>query len=321
MPGFLINDAEWNALFDEPHHLLKVYCGIRRCMDFKTGIAGLERRLSEQMLRELLSTPASPGRPAHKASRKECRYAIDYLIRIGMLIACPEISPFVFRLPLASSDKSVSGRWGQRLAPGGAIGGALEEMPEAPDLQAFSGVDEEAGAAGFPEVGPEVGPTSGLPPNPPTSSSRVRAETDLRFPMHDDWTPSPRGWKATITRNGISPGDLTDERLMEFRSYWVNRPDKHQSQGQWEHELAQTIKRATRYEQAGRSTSHGPRTEQPEHSQAHRGPNQRGSLSAVDRVKADIARREAARQAAGAPMAEDDGALRPPLDVEFWRIS
>lgn len=51
MPSFQINDEEWDALFDEPHQLLKVYCAIRMFMDYRTGIAGETRRLSEQMLK------------------------------------------------------------------------------------------------------------------------------------------------------------------------------------------------------------------------------------------------------------------------------
>nr|EKX0492007.1 hypothetical protein [Pseudomonas aeruginosa]EKX0492040.1 hypothetical protein [Pseudomonas aeruginosa] len=53
MPSFQINDEEWDALFDEPHQLLKVYCAIRMFMDYRTGIAGETRRLSEQMLIEV----------------------------------------------------------------------------------------------------------------------------------------------------------------------------------------------------------------------------------------------------------------------------
>ncbi|MGA4814517.1 DnaT-like ssDNA-binding domain-containing protein [Pseudomonas aeruginosa] len=42
---------------------------------------------------------------------------------------------------------------------------------------------------------------------------------------------------------------LRDEDLLEFRSYWINRPEKYQSQGQWEHELAQNLLRNQRFDQ------------------------------------------------------------------------
>ncbi|MNZ80117.1 hypothetical protein D3C78_987440 [compost metagenome] len=326
MPSFQINEDEWDALFDEPHHLLKVYCGIRRHMDFATGIAGMKRRLSEQMLRELLSTPTSPGRPGHTATRKEVRYAVDSLVRIGLLVPQPSLGPFVFELPRATCDTSASERWGRISgrggARGGAVGGAIEEFPEASSYEGFS-VEAEGGGAGggsggLSEVGPEVGPTSGLPPElPTTSSSREGFDSICRFTMHDQWAPSEKGWRATATRNGIQPGALSDEALMEFRSYWINRPDKHQSQGQWEHELAQALKRSIRRNESNRERPY----EQPAAPSAagNQRPRRQGSLSAVDRVRANIEAAEAARQALGAALAEDGGDVRAPLDVEFWR--
>ncbi|WP_244517207.1 DnaT-like ssDNA-binding domain-containing protein [Pseudomonas linyingensis] len=135
--------------------------------------------------------------------------------------------------------------------------------------------------------------------------------------MRDGWVPSAKGWKATTTRNGLSPEALTDEALMEFRSYWVNRPEKNQSQGQWEHELAQALKRSIRRTQSNRERHH----EQPAEPSAagNQRPRRQGSLSAVDRVRAANAAAEAARQAAGAALAEDGGDVRSPLDGEFWR--
>ena len=51
MPAFQINDAEWAALVEEPGDVFLLYCSIRRFMDYATGIAGIKRRISEQMLR------------------------------------------------------------------------------------------------------------------------------------------------------------------------------------------------------------------------------------------------------------------------------
>lgn len=327
MPAFQINDDEWGALFDAPHHLLKVYASIRMHMDYQTGITGLSRRISEQMLREVLSNPASPGRPAHQATRKEVRYSLETLTKLGLLDPMPSLGPFVFALPQASYDQSVSERWGQRLAPGGARGGAKEILQEHSNDAASSEIDGEGGALGFPQVGPEVGPTSGLPPNLPTSSSS-RTSADDRFAMHDGWEPSARGWKATAMRNGLGNTTVHPDQLLEFRSYWINRPDKFQSQGQWEHELAQKIIRGNRHAQ-----SNPGRTAQAETAQngAARGQPGRGrKLSAPDEVRAAIERGRleratacgaAAHGAAGTTLDHDGGDLRPPLDGEFWRDS
>ncbi|MBD9629769.1 hypothetical protein IB273_06325 [Pseudomonas sp. PDM19] len=332
MPTFQICDAEWDALFDEPHQLLKVYCAIRMFMDYGTGIAGEERRLSEQMLIEVLSIPASPGRPAHKATRKEARYTVDALVRRGLLEPMPSIGPFVFHLPKASRDQSVSGRWGQRLAVGGAIPGALggagEFQPEPAQIKAFDGLDGAGGAGGrdrgCPEVGPEVGPTSGLPTTElPTPLPRASHDPPKRFPMHDAWVPSPNGWPATLMRNGMHGYRLKDDDLLEFRSYWINREDKHQSQGQWEHQLAMTVKN-NQVRASGRS-SHGNPSGSQEPSEGEAGipaasrrlSRRQGPLSAVDRVKAGIAARQAQEQAAGRVLGEDDRDVRPPVDIQL----
>ncbi|MDI4212269.1 DnaT-like ssDNA-binding domain-containing protein, partial [Pseudomonas aeruginosa] len=50
--------------------------------------------------------------------------------------------------------------------------------------------------------------------------------------MHEGWVPSAKGWAATLVRNGIGTYQLRDDELLEFRSYWINRPEKYQSQGQ-----------------------------------------------------------------------------------------
>ncbi|MDI9775997.1 DnaT-like ssDNA-binding domain-containing protein, partial [Pseudomonas aeruginosa] len=67
--------------------------------------------------------------------------------------------------------------------------------------------------------------------------------------MNEAWVPSAKGWAATLVRNGIGSYQLRDDELLEFRSYWINRPEKFQSQGQWEHELAQKIRRNQRFDQ------------------------------------------------------------------------
>ncbi|MBO3274147.1 DnaT-like ssDNA-binding domain-containing protein [Pseudomonas schmalbachii] len=77
---------------------------------------------------------------------------------------------------------------------------------------------------------------------------------EQRFAMHDAWVPSPRGWPATVTRNALSGVTLTNDQLLEFRSYWINRPDTARSQGQWEHELAKSMKRDLRKAQASGGT-------------------------------------------------------------------
>lgn len=103
---FLITDAEWDALFDEPADVFKTYCAIRRVMDYGTGVAGLSYTISERMIREAIEVPAIRGRhKAYRPTRQQVRQCIQRLIAIGLLV--PLDKPMVYRLPYAVTDNSV----------------------------------------------------------------------------------------------------------------------------------------------------------------------------------------------------------------------
>ncbi|WP_435102315.1 hypothetical protein [Arhodomonas sp. AD133] len=137
MPAIRLTDDEWVALADEPPELSKVYAGLKRRMDFESCVVGLTCRISEQTVRELLSTPSAPGRKAVTATRKKVRYAVDALVRLGLLEPQPALGSFVFGFPYAMADQSERNRWGQGRAKVG------------------------------PEVGPQEGPynKAGISPN------------------------------------------------------------------------------------------------------------------------------------------------------------
>lgn len=107
MPSFQINDAEWGALADEPADVFKLYCAIRRFMDYRTGVSGQKRRLSEQMFREELYIAPTRGRhESGSPTRQKVRSLVDRLITLG---AITPIGPLVYQLPNAdwgSTSKS-----------------------------------------------------------------------------------------------------------------------------------------------------------------------------------------------------------------------
>lgn len=310
MAAFQINDDEWDALAEEPAELLKLYCAIRRFMDYRTGVAGIRRRISEQMLREELYVAPLPGRHAPpEVTRQKVRSLLKRLETIGMT---RPIGPLVYELPLASWDG---------LPKTGATKEQPEEQPEEqpsqespePSKDGASSCQED-GAATTGESG--EGERNNLPPvsgKSPTTQHTAREY----FAMLDGWSPNQRTWPATAMRNAI-PKHVDADALNEFRSYWIARPEKEQSQAQWEHQLAQSLKHKLRQAQAG-GYSHGSAN-----TAAGARPARQRPMSAVDRVKAAIAEREAREAAAegnGQALGEDDGALRAPLDVEFRRIS
>ncbi|WP_206428155.1 DnaT-like ssDNA-binding domain-containing protein [Pseudomonas chlororaphis] len=71
-----------------------------------------------------------------------------------------------------------------------------------------------------------------------------------KFSLHDDWEPNPKTFTAVLHRNGLANQTFHADQLLEFRSYWISRPDDLKTQAQWEHALAQQLKRQSRIQQA-----------------------------------------------------------------------
>ncbi|WP_286920081.1 MULTISPECIES: DnaT-like ssDNA-binding domain-containing protein [Pseudomonas] len=142
-------------------------------------------------------------------------------------------------------------------------------------------------------------------------------DSRTRFAMTSDWQPDTKTFPAALMQLGIPGIQVSQDDFLEFRSFWIATPDDHRTQAKWEHALASHLKRNLRNQQAG-GVRHAPAN------QAGGRPGRQAPMSAVDRVKAAIAEREAREAAAeghGQALGEDDGDLRPPLDVEFRRIS
>ena len=105
MTAFVVNDDEWHRLFDEPPELIKVYCALRRVMDFKTGVAGLTYRINEGFFTDLLYVAPVPGRHSPpKVTRQKIRSILNRLEKIGLI---KHHGQFVFKLKKATTDKSV----------------------------------------------------------------------------------------------------------------------------------------------------------------------------------------------------------------------
>lgn len=95
----------------------------------------------------------------------------------------------------------------------------------------------------------------------PVTKSHDRLDTDKskelhthtaqdKFSLHDAWEPDPKTFTAVLFRNGMANQTFEADQLLEFRSYWISRPDDLKTQAQWEHALAQQLKRQARTQQA-----------------------------------------------------------------------
>ncbi len=92
-----------------------------------------------------------------------------------------------------------------------------------------------------------------------------------KFSLHDAWEPDPTTFTAVLFRNGMANQTFEADQLLEFRSYWISRPDDLKTQAQWEHALAQQLKRQARTQQAngGIPNETGRRTAQSRTRNAH----------------------------------------------------
>lgn len=305
MPSFQINDEEWGAFSGESSDLFRVYCAIRRYMNYRTGVSGLERRISEQMLSETLYIEPLRGR--HKSgspTRQHVRSLLSRLIAKGVMVP---VGPMVYELPLASRDRA-------------SKPSATNEQPDQqPDQQPSNNHDESSNGAAFSAnesqsaTGSESADLtiSNLPPDTgstPPPSARARN----RFAMYPEWQPNTNTFKAVLHMNGLTNVTLDADVLLEFRSFWTASPDEHRTQAKWEHALAQRLKENYRNGQSQNLKPAGGQR-----------PGRKGAGSAVDRVKNNIASRQAAEAGAGSAgqaLAEDDGNVWDALDGECRRL-
>ena len=149
------------------------------------------------------------------------------------------------------------------------------------------------------------------------------------FPMPlEGWEPDSKSFKAIAFKNSVPVATLTPELLAEFVSYWHVRPEREQSQAQWEYQLVAYLKTQIQFaaNSEGKANGH-PRPENTTGTSPGQRPGRQRSLSAPEQVRAAIAERQAreAREAgtgaSGQAVDQDDGDVRPSLDGEFRRIS
>lgn len=306
MIAIRLDQSEWDLLAGEPAELLKLYCALKRRMDFSTGIAGRKTLINEVVLREGFTVDPIRGRATPKpVTREQYRSAVRRLETLGLLNS---IGPLVFEFPQARSDRP-SKSFATDLQPN-----------EQPDQQPLGNDLEPSDSGAFGGSGDDLQPNQ-QPPTSPISNllpESGKSPTTLSargyFAMHDDWQPQAKTWGPTALRNAI-PKAVPAETLNEFRSYWIARPEKEQSQAQWEHQLAQSLKHHIRQAQAGGNTYAHSRTG----TGAASGPGQQRRLSAVDRVEANVAAARAARgEGAGAPEPWTAGETLDHDDPDLW---
>ncbi|MDX5990455.1 DnaT-like ssDNA-binding domain-containing protein [Ectopseudomonas alcaliphila] len=318
MVAIRIDDAEWELLAGEPAELTKLYIAIKRRMDFATGIAGHKTLLSEIVLREGFTVDPIPGRPKPKPITREMyRSAVRRLEKLGLLVT---IGTMVYQFPHARSDASPKTATTE-LQPAAQP----QQQPTGDRLQPSEyAASSEIEGEQQPEQQPYSSPINNLLPE--SGDPMMVLQRARQFPMPlEGWSPIAKSFKAIAFKNAVPLSALTTERLNAFCSYWHVRPEKEQTQAQWEYQLVDHLKKQIQFAANSEAKPYG--QSRSEEAAARRGSGKR-SLSAVEQVEAAIAEQRAElAKPSGAAIADSDGEalendggdLRPPLDGEFWR--
>ncbi len=108
----LLSDEEIEALEGLPHlHRCLYIFGIRRHMDYQTGITGVKRKISYKSLSEEVYIEPHQGlKNTGEKSREAIRRAVKMLERAGLIIIQSNAKNLILKCNLAIRDKSVQNK-------------------------------------------------------------------------------------------------------------------------------------------------------------------------------------------------------------------
>jgi len=212
MPSFYINDEEWRVLFNERSDLLKVYSGIKRVMDFKTGVAGISYRMSDSFFTDLMYVEAVQGRKSERFTREKIRSTLNRLEAIGLLT---RIGRNVFKLNFVTPNKSVQNNKAQTTTRTTTVTEPEQQPEKTASNVVVMGVREKAEHKHKPQQDTPRCENS----NPPlTSLNNINTQPVDKSQVPDDFIPSAE----IVNRAKISmvPIDLINpDQIIKFISH------------------------------------------------------------------------------------------------------
>ncbi len=105
-----LSPSEQSALLNEPAELLLLYVVLSRLRDFETNIAGIKTKICDKTFKEQLEVSKKSGRKAWRPTTTQIQSWLKQLENLGLI---KNQGNYVFFLPLAFAEKSVSGRFHQ----------------------------------------------------------------------------------------------------------------------------------------------------------------------------------------------------------------
>ena len=211
---------------------------IRKHMDYRTGITGIQRKVSYQMFKERLEIRRKRGSklPDFVPTIKQVRGYIDELIEVGLIEKLPtnkRTDPMVFRCVLATTDLNRLNEEGQRKGKGHGqslletktqIEQGVSEMPQCDEGQMK---DKAHGHTSVTSV----------------SNNNYIYSDNRKFPISIEWKPTEQ-FKELLWRNRISTDSGQHTLLItQFISHYLGKPGMVHSQHEWESRLIGWMKR------------------------------------------------------------------------------
>lgn len=173
MNGVYLTAAELNALRGSGPLGISAYLWLRACMDLASGIVGLARSISYQMLLEDTEThvPRGQGCQIVKVTLKELRCALDRLERAGLIRRVGNREKLVFKLPMSKTLPLAQNEQGTVRADRDGSGKGIEQGSNPGREQGIAEANDGA------EFRPEHGTEHGTEPGMEQGTSQGRGKT------------------------------------------------------------------------------------------------------------------------------------------------
>jgi len=219
--AFVITDEEMTALAGLPHASVRLYLlGLRPHMDYATGVVGAKRRISWQMLREVLYVEPHRGlEDSGTPTLGKTRRALEWLIKAGLIedIGTKERGEaIVFRCVLAYADESV-----QKI-PGKNPARTRQANPAHNPAHNTASANADSDA-GFNEI---PGKEPGTNPDIPQSVDNSKYPAHLRSPLSVEEPPSE-------SLQHIGRAEPQKSRFEDFWSAYPKKVGKAAAQAKW----------------------------------------------------------------------------------------
>ncbi len=225
MSAIKLTQEELQALTGLPSLALRVYIlGIRPYMDYRTGLVGVQRRISWQSLREACHVEPHQGlTDTGTPSKSAVRRSVDWLNRSGLTVECTQGKRLIFHCPMAHTDSS------GREKPGTNPTQTRHSEPgTAPDT---SRLPRDGHSRAQPDRHPDSNPT---PPVQTQANTPLVSGLRREAPLHTQEAARPggagvceAGLAGTISASAERSADAPEAKDREiFERFWAAYPRK-----------------------------------------------------------------------------------------------